>query len=113
MPTFAEAINWLVGIGGFLSWLLFVPQIRLLTREKISTSISLWLIWGSWVLQGLILIQAILQGNRPIIIAMGRPYRLMVRTVPSHGTNRGSNPRRVTTNFLRRLSPSRGASFFL
>lgn len=25
-----------------------------------------------------------------------RPYRLMVRTAPSHGVNRGSNPRRVT-----------------
>lgn len=27
---------------------------------------------------------------------MRRPYRLMVRTTPSHGVNRGSNPRRVT-----------------
>lgn len=27
------------------------------------------------------------------------PYRLMVRTLPSHGKNRGSNPRRVTNHF--------------
>ena len=28
------------------------------------------------------------------------PYRLMVRTPPSHGGNRGSNPRRVTIHYF-------------
>ena len=35
---------------------------------------------------------------------MKRPYRLAVRTAPSHGADSGSSPDRVTSKFLNRTS---------
>ena len=42
-----------------------------------------------------------------------RPYRLAVRTAPSHGANSGSSPDRVTSNNLNRTPQLEGGRFGL
>ncbi len=69
--TFIEVIDWLVGISGLFTWLLFVPQIKLLLTVKDSQSISLLMIWGSWILQVLVLIQSILHETWSLAFTMG------------------------------------------
>lgn len=63
MEAFESVINWLVLISGFFIWLLFVPQIRLLLKHKEAQTNSLALLWGSFVIQVLVLIQVALQAN--------------------------------------------------
>lgn len=66
-----EVINWFVGISGLFTWILFVPQIRLLLKVKRSDSISLGMTWGSFALQALILIQSLLIQNWYLSFTMG------------------------------------------
>lgn len=63
METFAAFIDTLVLVSGFLIWILFVPQIRLLLKEKQSRTNSLFLQWGSLLIQICLLIQVILRSN--------------------------------------------------
>ncbi len=63
METFASIIDTLVLVSGFLIWILFVPQIRLLLKEKQSRTNSLFLQWGSLLIQICLLIQVILRSN--------------------------------------------------
>ena len=42
-----------------------------------------------------------------------RPYRLAVRTAPSHGANSGSSPDKVTSNNLNRTPQLEGGRFGL
>ena len=69
--SIAEVVDWLVVMAGFFTWVLFVPQIRLLLKEQDSRSISLVTVGGSLVLQSLIFIQSILKENWPLAFAMG------------------------------------------
>ena len=61
----------LVVLSGFVIWLLFIPQIKLLISVKESKSNSLWASGLSWGLQVLILFQAILYANWSLVFAMG------------------------------------------
>lgn len=65
------AIDWLIGMAGLLTWILFLPQIRLLISVKDSKSISLGMTWGSWVLQVLILTQSVLHQNWTLTFTIG------------------------------------------
>ena len=61
MDTFREIVAWLVAMIGFVSWIIFLPQIRLLIKVKTADSISLLLIWGSIVMQTTILLHILIQ----------------------------------------------------
>ena len=63
-------LNWLVGISGLFTWVLFVPQIRLILRLKREDTISLGMTWGSWVLQALILAQSLFLQNWSLSFTM-------------------------------------------
>lgn len=69
--SFVEAVDLSVAILGFFTWALFVPQIKLLIKEKNSRSISLGMTWGSWAIQALILIQSVLHQNWSLVLTMG------------------------------------------
>jgi hypothetical protein len=64
-------IDLLVVMSGFATWIIFIPQIRLLLSVKDSKSISLWTTGLSWGLQVLILLQALLNYNWPLVFTMG------------------------------------------
>ena len=63
-------VDWLVFVGGLGTWLLFVPQIRVLTRVKDSRSFSFQTLYGSLALQVTILAQAALHLNGQLIFTM-------------------------------------------
>lgn len=69
--SFVETIDLLVGVLGFFTWVLFLPQIKLLIKEKSSKSISLGMTWGSWGIQVLILTQSLLHQNWSLALTMG------------------------------------------
>lgn len=69
--SFIEAVDLLVGVLGFFTWALFLPQIKLLIKEKSSKSISLGMTWGSWAIQVLILLQSVLHQNWSLALTMG------------------------------------------
>jgi len=69
--SITQAIDWLVGVSGLFTWLLFLPQIKLLISLKDSKSISLGMTWGSWVIQVLILTQSILYETWTLAFTMG------------------------------------------
>ena len=66
-----QATDWLVATAGLFTWLLFLPQIKLLIKVKDSKSISLAMTWGSWVLQIFILTQSVLHQNWTLAFTMG------------------------------------------
>ena len=61
MDTFREIIGWLVAGSGFVCWVAFVPQIRLLVKIKRSESNSLGLMWISFVMQVITLLYLLIQ----------------------------------------------------
>ena len=71
LTTVTAAVDWLVGISGLFTWLLFAPQIHLLWKQKRSDTISLGMTWGSWLLQSLILTQSLLHENWSLTLTMG------------------------------------------
>lgn len=65
-----QVFDWLVATAGLFTWMLFLPQIKLLIKVKDSRSISLGMTWGSWGLQILILIQSLLHQNWSLTFTM-------------------------------------------
>lgn len=63
-------VDGLVVVAGFVGWIVFVPQIRLLLQMKKSDTISLGMVWGSFALQAAIFIQGILKKNWPLVFVM-------------------------------------------
>ena len=63
MELFRTTVDWVVVGAGFISWVVFLPQIQLLLRVKRSDSVSLGLLWGSVALQSLALLQLVLREN--------------------------------------------------
>ena len=61
MNEFREIVAWLVFATGFVSWTIFVPQIRLLFKVKRSESLSIGMIWISITMNTIILLHAVLQ----------------------------------------------------
>lgn len=66
MEFFKSAVDALVALSGFVSWTIFLPQIRLLLRVKKSDNLSFGTVWGSLALQSLIITQSLLKGNWPL-----------------------------------------------
>jgi uncharacterized protein with PQ loop repeat len=79
--TITQAIDWLVGVTGLFTWLLFVPQIKLLISIKDSKSISLGMTWGSWVIQVMILAQSILHETWTLAFTMGISVLFLTITI--------------------------------
>jgi len=75
-----EIVNWLVVTGGLFTWVLFIPQIRLLLKTKRSDSISLGMTWGSFALQALILLQSLLLQNWFLSFTMGTSVTFLTIT---------------------------------
>src|SRR3989338_8633925 len=69
MDIFKEIINWLVVGTGLFGWLVFLPQIRLFLKVKESRSNSLGLLWGSVVIQVIILFHVILENDWQLTFA--------------------------------------------
>ena len=67
MEMLSSVIDTLVLVCGFGIWVFFIPQIRLLLKEKESKTNSLSLMWGSFVIQTLVLIQVLLRENWPLV----------------------------------------------
>jgi uncharacterized protein with PQ loop repeat len=63
MEIFKYVVSWLVAFSGFFIPLLFYPQIRLLYKEKLSNSLSLGMIWGSFLIQACVAIDAFFNEN--------------------------------------------------
>ncbi|MCA9358047.1 hypothetical protein KC902_02175 [Candidatus Kaiserbacteria bacterium] len=71
ITNITQVVDWLVATAELFTWLLFLPQIRLLIKVKDSKSISLGMTWGSWILQVLILTQSILHQTWTLAFTMG------------------------------------------
>ncbi len=63
MEALRQVVDILVFSAGFVTWLLFVPQIKKLKEVKRSDALSLGTIYGSIALQLLYLLQSGLQEN--------------------------------------------------
>lgn len=74
MEALSRIIDILVVVSGFFIWILFVPQIRLLLREKESKTNSLILLCGSWAIQALILAQVALRANWPLLFIQAMSF---------------------------------------
>ena len=61
METFREMVALLVAGIGVFGWVVFLPQIKLLFRVKKADSISLLLVWGSFVMQIIVLLHILIQ----------------------------------------------------
>jgi len=70
MENFQQIISWLVVGIGLISWIMFLPQIRLLLKAKEAKSISLGLVWGSFITQFIIFIHTILQKDWQLSFAI-------------------------------------------
>jgi len=66
-----------VGVG-FVGWLIFLPQIKLLFKNKEAQSISLGLIWGSLGMQATILTHTILKKDWPLVFAITMNYICLI-----------------------------------
>ena len=62
MDLFQSIVSWLVASASLVVWALFLPQIRLLHKVKEARSLSLMTIYGSFTIQSLIFLHALL-GN--------------------------------------------------
>lgn len=60
MEALREVVAWLVAASAFIVWLLFLPQIRIMYKVKRADSISLGTVGGSFSIQSLIFMHAIL-----------------------------------------------------
>lgn len=69
MPV-TEIVDKAVLAVGFFSWLLFLPQIKLLLKVKQSDSLSTVTVWGSFGIQRLILLQSALKENWELAFVM-------------------------------------------
>ena len=69
--TFAVIIDALVFVGGLFIWVLVLPQILLLLKKKQAQTNSLFLTGGSFALQLLLFVQAVLRLNWPSAFVMG------------------------------------------
>ena len=67
MDAFKEMVAWLVAFSGLFVPLLFAPQIRLLYKEKVSNSLSLGTVWGSFIIQGLVALDAFFKSNDKLV----------------------------------------------
>ena len=65
-----DVVDVLVWISGFVTWFVFIPQLKLLYKVKESKSISSLTMWMSWSIQVVILSQALLAGNTSLIFTM-------------------------------------------
>lgn len=81
MEVFGQVIAWLVVGVGLFGWLVFLPQIRLLLRVKEANSISLGLVWGSFGMQAIILVHAILQKDWHLTFAVGTSLACLAFTL--------------------------------
>ncbi len=70
MDLFRMVVDVLVVLSGFVSGAVFIPQIRLLFQTKKSDNLSLGTVWGSFLLQSLIITQAVLKENWSLAFMM-------------------------------------------
>ena len=70
MATFEEFVSGLVILVGLVGWVVFIPQIRLLTKIKDSRSISLGMIWGSLLMQIILFTNSFLRKDWPMAFTM-------------------------------------------
>ena len=68
--TFAKIVSILVVVVGFTSWIVFLPQIKLLLKLREATSISLGLVWGSSIMQLIMIVHAIIGKDWPLVFAL-------------------------------------------
>ena len=71
MDIFRNIIALMVVGVGFVGWSVFLPQIRLLLKEKEARSISLGLVWGSFAMQVIIFTHTTLQKDWHLTFALG------------------------------------------
>ncbi|TSC68847.1 MAG: hypothetical protein G01um101456_457 [Parcubacteria group bacterium Gr01-1014_56] len=71
LDAIKQTVDLLVWFNGFVVWIVFIPQMKLLFSVKDSKSISLWTASLSWFLQVIILLQAFLYENWPLVFSMG------------------------------------------
>ncbi len=69
--VFRNVVNWLIAASGLFMWVIFIPQYRLLLKVKDSKSISFATNGMSWVLQALIVIQAMIYRNWSLLFVTG------------------------------------------
>ena len=67
LRTVIDILMICIGLG---SWVMFLPQIRLLWKVKEAKSITLWLVWGSFASQVVVLIHSLLQRDLLLTFAM-------------------------------------------
>ena len=70
MELLDQIVSWLVVGIGIFGWIVFVPQIRLLLKQKEARSISLGLIWGSFFMQAIICAHGIIEKDWSLVFAM-------------------------------------------
>lgn len=71
-------VDTLVMGAGFITWVLFLPQIRLLYTAKRSDTLSLGTVYGSFSVQTLVFIQALLKGNWQLAFLQGTSMFFLV-----------------------------------
>lgn len=71
MDILRNIIELMVVCVGFVGWSVFLPQIKLLLKEKEARSISLGLVWGSFAMQVIIFIHTILKKDWHLTFAIG------------------------------------------
>ena len=81
VDTLREAVAWLVAVVGLFGWIMFIPQIRLLLKAKEAKSISLGLIWGSFVAQSIIALHAVLQRDWHLTFAIATSLTCLAITL--------------------------------
>lgn len=84
MNVIREIVGWLVFTTGFVSWMIFIPQIKLLLKVKESKSLSKTTLWSSLTINTIILSHAILQKDWrlafPITAGMACMIPLLILT---------------------------------
>ena len=61
MEILREILAWLVTVIGLMGWVIFLPQISLLLKVKKSDTISAGMLWGSFIMQIIILTHILLK----------------------------------------------------
>lgn len=75
-------VAYLVASSAFVSWMIFLPQFRLLKKVKDSRSISTGTVWGSLTLQLLILTNSIFKHNWQLTMALCTTITCLVIMLP-------------------------------
>ena len=78
MYIFREIISWMVVSIGFVSWVVFLPQIKLLLKEKEAKSISLGLVWGSFGMQLIMFTHTTLKKDWHLTFALGTSLACLI-----------------------------------